>query len=71
MSVLLDSSVLIAALAPGRRSGRGAWHRVLTCRRHGQQMLFKAVPIGRQHPVTRVTNQHQGTDFITCPVRVS
>ena len=47
------------------------WHKVLTCRRHGQQMLFKAVPIGREHPVTRVTNQLQGTDFITCPVRVS
>jgi len=47
------------------------WRKVLPCRRHGQQMLFKAVPIGREHPVTRVTNQLQGTDFITCPVRVS
>lgn len=47
------------------------WRRVLTCRRHGQQMLFKAVPVGSEHPVTRVTNQLQGTDFIIRQVRVS
>jgi len=47
------------------------WRKVLPCRRHGRQTLVKAVPVGREHPVTRVTNQHQGTDFITRPVRVS